>query len=137
MLLASYDQRLSHGSGILGLQFEGRQRRAETCRNDQKTWNIWKKEQILLLIVKIDVLPTQGLQRYSKRTLAMKSFYSCLCSHQHFLLLVFPCFVFLCRLKPSQLKQKPSELHFPSQGMYMSMMLLALLTGPTGTKSHV
>lgn len=35
--------------------------RAETCRNDQKTWNIWKEEQVLLQIVKIDVPPTQGL----------------------------------------------------------------------------
>ena len=46
------DYGLSCGSGIIGLQFEGRWRRAETCRNDQKTWNIRKKEQILLLVLK-------------------------------------------------------------------------------------
>lgn len=59
-LLAFVIKQLSHGSGILGLQFEGRQRRAKTHKVDQKTWNICKKEQTLLLIVNIDVSPTQG-----------------------------------------------------------------------------
>lgn len=60
-LLAFMIKQLSHRSGILGLQFEGRQRRAKTRKVDQKTWNIWKKEQTLLLVVNIDAPPTQSL----------------------------------------------------------------------------
>lgn len=132
-MLASCGQKLSHSSAsqVCDLRAGREQKHVQVTKRpgvlERKNRSCW-------LVAKIAVPPV-----WVFREVQEDSWYEMLLqlswSHQHFLCWFFRYFVFLCRLKLSHPKQKPSEHHFPGWGMSMSMMLLALPTGPTGTDS--